>query len=55
VGLIIYADDVNLLEDSIYTTKENAETSVNVSKEIDLEAIAEKINYILLSRHQNVR
>jgi hypothetical protein len=35
--LLIYADDVNLLDDNIYTTKKNTQTLIDASKEADLE------------------
>jgi hypothetical protein len=40
--LVDYADDVNLLGDSIAPIEKNAETSIDASKEIGLEANAEK-------------
>jgi hypothetical protein len=52
--LLAYADDVNLLEDSIDTIKKNTETLIDASKEVGLEINVEKIKYMLLSRHQNV-
>jgi hypothetical protein len=52
--LLAYADDVNLLGDNIDTIKKNKETLINDSKEVGLEINAEKIKYMLLSRHQNV-
>jgi hypothetical protein len=35
--LLAYADDVNLLGDNIDTIKKNAETLIDVSKEVGLE------------------
>jgi coproporphyrinogen III oxidase-like Fe-S oxidoreductase len=49
--LLAYADDVNLLGDSI---KKNAESLIDASKEIGIEINVEKTKYTLLSRHQNV-
>jgi hypothetical protein len=40
--LLAYTDDVNLLGDSIYTTKKNTETLIDASKEVDLEVNVEK-------------
>jgi hypothetical protein len=48
--LLVYADDVNLLGDTI---KKNTETLTDASKEVRLEANAEKTKCMLLSRHQN--
>jgi hypothetical protein len=50
--LLAYADDLNLLGDNIDTIKKNIETLIDASKEVDLEVKAEKIKYMLLSRHQ---
>jgi hypothetical protein len=51
--LLVYADDVHLLGDNIDTTKKNAETLIDASKEVGLEVNAEKTKYMFLSRHQN--
>jgi hypothetical protein len=51
--LLVYADDVNLLGDNTDTTKKNTETLICPSKEVGLEANAEKTNCTLPSRHQN--
>jgi hypothetical protein len=47
--LLVYADDVNLLEDNIDIIKKT-ETFVDASKEVCLEVNAEKTKYMLLSR-----
>jgi hypothetical protein len=39
--LLVYADDVNLLEDNIDTIKKNAETLTDVSRDVCLKANAE--------------
>jgi hypothetical protein len=51
--LLVYADDVNLLGGNRVTIKKNIETSIGASKEIGLEANADKTKFMLLSRHQN--
>jgi mannose-6-phosphate isomerase-like protein (cupin superfamily) len=45
--LLAYADDVTLLGESVYTTKENAEALIVASKEIELEVHADKTKYWL--------
>jgi hypothetical protein len=52
--LLAYADDVNLLGDSIDTIQKKTETFIDAGKEVGLEINVEKIKYILLSRRQNV-
>jgi hypothetical protein len=51
--LLVYADEVNLLNDNIDTMKKNTETLFDASKEVGLEVNTEKTKYVLLSRHQN--
>jgi hypothetical protein len=41
--LLVYADDVNILEGSVHTIKENAEPLIVAGKEIGLEVNADKI------------
>jgi hypothetical protein len=51
--LLVYADDVSLLDDSIKTVKENSETFLEASRDVGLEANAEKTKYMIMSRHPN--
>jgi hypothetical protein len=51
--LLVYADDVNLLDDSVNTIKENSETILEASRDIGLEINAEKTKYMIMFRHQN--
>jgi hypothetical protein len=50
--LLAYADDVNLLEDNIYTINKNTQTLIDASKEAGLEVNIEKTKYMLVSRDQ---
>jgi hypothetical protein len=49
--LLVYADDANLLGDDIDTIMKNTDAS----KEVGLEVNAEKMKYMLLSRHQHAK
>jgi hypothetical protein len=51
--LLVYADDVNLLGDSVNSIKENSETFLETSRDIGLEINAEKTKYMIMSCHQN--
>jgi len=46
--LLVHADNVNILGGSIHTIKENAEALVVASKEIGLEANADKTKYMVM-------
>jgi hypothetical protein len=51
--LLVYADDVNLLEDNMDTIKKNTENLIDASKEVDLDVNTEKTKYVLMCRNQN--
>jgi hypothetical protein len=50
---LIYADDVNLLGDSVSTIKANSEILLEASRDIGLEINAEKAKYMIMFRHRN--
>jgi hypothetical protein len=51
--LLVYADGVNLLGDSVNTIKENSGTLLEASRDIGLEINAEKTKYMIMSCHPN--
>jgi hypothetical protein len=46
--LLVFAGDVNLFRTNIYTLKENTETVIYSSKEVDVDINAEKSKYTFL-------
>jgi hypothetical protein len=58
--LLVYADGVNFLGDSVNTIKENSQTLLEASRDIGLEINAEKTKYMIMShpnpgQNQNIR
>jgi retron-type reverse transcriptase len=51
--VMAYADDVNILEGSVRTVKENAEAIVVTTKEIGLEVNVDKTKNMVMSRDRN--
>jgi len=51
--LLVYADDVNVLEGSVHTIKKNVEALLVAKKESGLEVKADKTKYIVMSQDQN--
>ena len=51
--LLAYADVFNILGESIYNLKENAEALVPATRETGLGVSADKTKYMVMSRNQN--
>ena len=51
--LLVYTDNVNILDRSINAIKANAQALVAASKEIELEGKADKTKYMVMFRDQN--
>jgi hypothetical protein len=50
--LLVYADDINLLDKNINTTNRNKEILLDAREKVGLEVNAEKLS-MHMSRHQN--
>jgi len=50
---LVYADDVNILEGSMYTVKKNTNALVVGNKETGLEVNADKTKYMVISQDQD--
>jgi hypothetical protein len=50
---LFYADEFNLLGDSINTIKENTETLLEAGRDVGIEISAQKTKYMIMSRHPN--
>jgi hypothetical protein len=51
--ILVYANDFNLLGDSVNTINENTETLLEANRGTGLEINAEKTKYMIMSHHQN--
>jgi hypothetical protein len=51
--LLVYVDDVNILDESVHNTKENTEYSVIASMESGLEINTDKTMYLVISQDQH--
>jgi hypothetical protein len=53
--LLVYADDINLLGNSINTTKEKTDTILETSRNVGLEINAEKTKYVVIGSSSELR
>jgi hypothetical protein len=49
-----YADDVNIVEENIYSIKKNTDALLDATKEVGLEMNPEKTKYILMTHIQKI-
>jgi hypothetical protein len=49
--ILVYADDINLLGDSINAIKENTEILLEATRNVGLEINAEKTKFMIMSNH----
>ena len=54
IQLLVYADDVTVMGESVHTIKKNTVALVVASKENELEVSAYKTKDMVMSRYQNV-
>ena len=52
--LLVYANDINILGESVYNVEENTEALVVAGEEIGLEVNADKTKYMIMSLDHNV-
>jgi hypothetical protein len=50
---MVYADEVNLLEDDVETIKKNTETLTDIIEEVGLEVNVDYTKYLLMFPHKN--
>jgi hypothetical protein len=51
--LLVSADDMNILEDNIYTIQKNTETLIDASKEVGVNVNIVETKYMLATCHEN--